>query len=76
MTNVELDRTVNEVILVAIETIWIRLSRHVNPPLLPSSSSTAYECISRSFNSFRFILFIGNKVSPLTKQTLLAYGST
>ena len=78
MTNVELDRTVNEVILDAIEGIWIRLSRHVTAPLFmpPSSSSTAQECISSSLSLLKFILTMDNKVCPFTKYVALSFGST
>ena len=88
MTNVELDRTVNEVILDAIEAIWIRFSRHVTAPLfMLSSSSTAQECISSSLSLLKFILTNGNsqytdsyitfnKVCPFTKHAALSFGCT
>ena len=74
MTNVELEWTVNELILVAMETIYIKLSRQMTAPLLVSSSSTGYDCISRSLSSFKLILPIGSMVSPFTKQAFLFSG--
>ena len=65
MTNVELEWIVNEVILVAMETIYIKLSRQMTAPLLVSSSSTGYDCISRSLSSFKLILPIGNSLNNL-----------